>query len=141
MTTLQHPVLGIDIGGTNMRFALVDGALHLRAYEQLSTQAVFAHGAQPTQKLAQQIRAYCARHLQGEAPAAVSIGFPSTINRARTVVLQTPNIEGIPRARKHYTIKPGGKKAAGGMPFVTLLQTDFRRSDTNCSQNVQTFIV
>lgn len=85
MTTLQHPVLGIDIGGTNMRFALVDGALHLRAYEQLSTQAVFAHGAQPTQKLAQQIRAYCARHLQGEAPAAVSIGFPSTINRARTV--------------------------------------------------------
>ena len=96
MTTLQHPVLGIDIGGTNMRFALVDGALHLRAYEQLSTQAVFAHGAQPTQKLAQQIRAYCARHLQGEAPAAVSIGFPSTINRARTVVLQTPNIEGIP---------------------------------------------
>ena len=29
-------------------------------------------------------------------PKAVSIGFPSTINRARAVVVQTPNIACIP---------------------------------------------
>ena len=96
MTTLQRPVLGIDIGGTNMRFALVDGVLGLEAYEQLGTQTVFCGGAPPTEKLAEHIRAYCARHLAGAMPSAVSIGFPSTINRARTVVVQTPNIAGIP---------------------------------------------
>ena len=96
MMILQRPVLGIDIGGTNMRFALVDGSLCLKAYEQFSTQAVFCGGAPPTEKLAEHIRAYCARHLAGAMPAAVSIGFPSTINRARTVVVQTPNIAGIP---------------------------------------------
>ena len=96
MMILQRPVLGIDIGGTNMRFALVDGSLCLKAYEQFSTQAVFCGGAPPTEKLAEHIRAYCARPLAGAMPAAVSIGFPSTINRARTVVVQTPNIAGIP---------------------------------------------
>lgn len=96
MTTHKRPVLGIDIGGTNMRFALVDEALALQAYEQLSTQAVFAGTSHPTQKLAECIRDYCVRHLAGDMPAAVSIGFPSTINRARTVVVQTPNIACIP---------------------------------------------
>ena len=102
-----------------MRFALVDGSLCLKAYEQFSTQAVFCGGAPPTEKLAEHIRAYCARHLAGAMPAAVSIGFPSTINRARTVVVQTPNIAGIP---DDYAVvqELGGALALGWFSNVPL---------------------
>lgn len=96
MTKLQQPVLGIDIGGTNIRFGLVDSSLCLKAYERISTHDVFPDNAQPTEKLAEHIRDYCTRHLAGAMPSAVSIGFPSIINRARTVVVETPNIACIP---------------------------------------------
>lgn len=89
-------VLGIDIGGTNMRFGLVDAAHRLTAFERLGTRDTFLDDCDPAEKLAECIRAYCGRNLGGELPRAVSIGFPSTINRARTVVVQTPNIACIP---------------------------------------------
>ena len=37
MTITEQLVLGIDIGGTNMRFGLVNDALELTAFERLST--------------------------------------------------------------------------------------------------------
>ena len=89
-------VLGIDIGGTNMRFGLVDGSHRLSAFERQSTRDTFLEDCDPAQKLAACIRGYCGRNLGGKMPKAVSIGFPSTINRARTVVVQTPNIACIP---------------------------------------------
>lgn len=96
MTVSKQYVLGIDIGGTNMRFGLVDGTGCLKAYECLSTRNIFMRDCDPVQKLAACIKAYCSRNLGGMLPEAVSIGFPSTINRERTVVVQTPNIECIP---------------------------------------------
>ena len=96
MSASERLVLGIDIGGTNMRFALVDGKQNMTAFERLSTQSVFVGVEHPTQKLAECIRDYCARHLDDKMPLAVSIGFPSTINRDRTIVVQTPNIACIP---------------------------------------------
>ena len=80
-------VLGIDIGGTNMRFGLVDGSHRLTAFERQSTRDTFPKDCDPAQKLAECIRGYCGRSLGGKLPKAVSIGFPSTINRARTVVV------------------------------------------------------
>lgn len=96
MSASERLVLGIDIGGTNMRFALVDEEQNMTAFERLDTQSVFVGVEHPTEKLAECIRAYCGRNLGGKMPLAVSIGFPSTINRERTVVVQTPNIACIP---------------------------------------------
>lgn len=96
MTVNNTCILGIDIGGTNMRFGLVDSAHALTAFERLSTRDTFSDGCEPVKRLADCIRDYCSRNLQGQMPRAVSIGFPSTINRARTVVVQTPNIACIP---------------------------------------------
>ena len=96
MTEKEQYVLGIDIGGTNMRFGLVDSRHELSAFERLDTRATFAEGCDPAGRLAECIRSYCERSLSGAMPAAVSIGFPSTINRQRTVVVQTPNIACIP---------------------------------------------
>lgn len=89
-------VLGIDIGGTNFRFGLVDENNQLRDYEQVGTQRVFGGGKEALDCLETAVREYCVKHLQERMPGAVSIGFPSTINRERTVVLQTPNIDAIP---------------------------------------------
>ena len=88
-------VLGIDIGGTNFRFGLVDENNQLRDYEQVGTQRVFGGGKEALDCLETAVREYCVKHLQERMPGAVSIGFPSTINRERTVVLQTPNIDAI----------------------------------------------
>lgn len=96
MSASERLVLGIDIGGTNMRFALVDEQQNMTAFERLDTQSIFAEVGHPTEKLAECIRTYCGRYLDGAMPLAVSIGFPSTINRERTVVVQTPNIACIP---------------------------------------------
>lgn len=94
-------VLGIDIGGTNFRFGLVDEDNQLRDYEQVETQQVFGGDKEALDCLESSVREYCGKHLQGKMPGAVSIGFPSTINRERTVVLQTPNIDAIP---DHFSV-------------------------------------
>lgn len=96
MNVNKEFVLGVDIGGTNMRFGLVDAGNGIRAFERVSTRDTFEDGCDPAEKLGQCILFYCARNLGREIPAAVSIGFPSTINRQRTVVVQTPNIPCIP---------------------------------------------
>lgn len=89
-------VLGIDIGGTNMRFGLVDAADKIQAFTRENTRDAFEDGCDPAEKLKQCILSYCAQNLGREMPMAVSIGFPSTINRMRTIVVQTPNIPCIP---------------------------------------------
>lgn len=89
-------VLGIDLGGTNLRLGLVDESYHLFAFECISTRDTFAEGCDIAQKLTEHVHNYCKTYLQGEMPLAVCIGFPSTINRQRTIVVQTPNIAPIP---------------------------------------------
>lgn len=115
MTAPEQTVLGIDLGGTNMRFGLVNKAHELTAFERLSTREIFADGCNPVVKLAQSIREYCGRNLGGGLPQAVSIGFPSTINRARTVVVQTPNIACIP---DHFSVVEELGDALGVPVFI-----------------------
>ncbi len=92
----KNYILGIDIGGTNMRFGLVDPENRMEGFTRISTRDAFPDGCDPAERLGRFIRGYCERNAGGKMPQAVSIGFPSTINRARTVVVQTPNIPCIP---------------------------------------------
>lgn len=89
-------ILGIDIGGTNMRVGLVDIDNNIKSFEQVSTRSIFTDDCEPTNRLAKYIFDYCNSNLNGGIPGGLSIGFPSTINRDRTIVLQTPNISCIP---------------------------------------------
>jgi len=87
-------VLGIDIGGTHMRFGLVDQQYRLSHFAIEDTQRVLS-GDEPIGRLIERICAYCNTYLDGGKPDMVSIGFPSTIDRERRIVISTPNIKGM----------------------------------------------
>lgn len=84
-------ILGMDIGGTNMRIGLVNEQYHLFHLEMELTQNVLGC-ADPMDKMKEYIHMYCDKYLGGRMPAALSMGFPSTIDKTRRIVTSTPNI-------------------------------------------------
>lgn len=88
-------IVGMDVGGTNIRLGAVteDGRL-IHEYKTSSGQI---RGSQAGEKLLEILKEYCAA-LENIEICAVSIGFPSTMNRERTKVLSTPNIPGLDQA-------------------------------------------
>ncbi len=106
----KNCVLGIDIGGTNIRCGLIDNNYNIYFFQKENTHDVLSQGSDLALVLIRYIRNYCHTHLEDRLPLAVSIGFPSTINRQRTVVMQTPNIENVPN----------------NFPLVELLERDLK---------------
>lgn len=92
---MSEKVIGIDIGGTHIRVGLVDDKYNLLSCEIYKTQIVLKD-ADVTKKLAEIITEYCDKYNSGLMPLAVSIGFPSTIDKSRKVVVSTPNIKECP---------------------------------------------
>lgn len=90
----ENMILGMDIGGTNLRAGLCGEAEAPEGVEILSSAALFS-GGECLRALERFIRDYCARRLGGRLPRAVSIGFPSTLDKRRRVVLSTPNLPGM----------------------------------------------
>lgn len=88
-------VLGMDIGGTNIRVGLIapDRALH--GFQMTSSLRLFRKPDTEVQALAEYVQEYCFKNLAGERPRAVSIGFPSTLNKEKTKLLSTPNLPGF----------------------------------------------
>jgi allose kinase len=84
-------VLGIDIGGTHLRLGLAGEDLTLSGFELASS--TFLNSPDAPCLLADFISGYLER--MDCAPRAVSIGFPSTLDRARRRLLSTPNIMGL----------------------------------------------
>jgi len=84
-------VLGIDIGGTNVRLGLVTEALDLSNFIQLKTDSVFQSNC-PINDLASMIDNFIERYATNINITAISIGFPSTVDKEAKVVLSTPNI-------------------------------------------------
>ncbi len=86
-------VIGVDIGGTHVRMGTVDAAYGLEHFEMLPTATLV--GDRLLDNLADALARYRAAHALEGRVAALSMGLPSTLNRERTRVLQTPNIPGL----------------------------------------------
>jgi allose kinase len=84
-------ILGLDIGGTNLRSGFVDERYTLTGFRISSSQLICGDNA--PEKIAAYIRGTVAE--AGVIPAAISIGFPSTLDRNRRRLLSTPNLEGL----------------------------------------------
>ena len=80
-------VLSIDIGGTNFRIGAVCEDGSVVKFDKVPTASVI-HSGNVLADLAQYLKTFSA----GIAFDAAAIGFPATLNRERTQVLQAPNI-------------------------------------------------
>lgn len=135
---LEPVVLGIDIGGTNVRMGLVNKECQVESFEMVPTDELFAKNANPIDKFVAYIRGYIDKNLKGELLQAISAGFPSTISQDRKVVLQTPNIATIPDDFNAVEIF----NAAFNMPFFVnrdtnnLLFYDMRELDIEKCKDV-----
>jgi len=80
-------VLGIDIGGTNFRIGIVREDGSLAKFEKVPTASVFCSG-----DVLGDLAGFLKSASAGFPFDAVTIGFPATLNRDRTQVVQAPNI-------------------------------------------------
>ena len=82
-------IIGIDIGGTNFRIGAVNTEGEVTQFRKIPVAEVFR-----TEDALKDLLSYLAAYRAGTAEeiAAVSIGFPATINRERTRVLRAPNL-------------------------------------------------
>jgi len=87
-------VLGIDIGGTHVRLGLVTENHDLSNFTQLKTESVFKSN-DPINDLSKMIDNYIEKYAANKQISAVSIGFPSTVDKEAKVVLSTPNIPAL----------------------------------------------
>lgn len=87
-------ILGMDIGGTNIRAGLVDKDYRVWNFVIESSTAVF-NSQNSIDRLIDFISGYCAKYAGGKMPRAISIGFPSTLDKNRKRLLSSPNIRGF----------------------------------------------
>lgn len=95
MNETNQYVLGLDIGGTNIRAGLVAPDYSLSGFKMTSSVGLFETPGRQVEALADYVWRYCGTNTGGKAPQAVSIGFPSTLNKEKTRLLSTPNLPGF----------------------------------------------
>jgi len=91
-------VLGIDIGGTHIRLGLVNKECQLFDFTQIKTNVVFKTNC-PVDDLLGAINDYLGACGEHERVRAISIGFPSTIDKEVKTVLSTPNVPTLQNVR------------------------------------------
>lgn len=85
-------VIGIDIGGTNIRLGVVDEKLHLSHFEKSSS--AFLREPDSSEKLVDFLRNYMERYALTDIEA-IRIGVPSMVDRDRDYVYRAPNLGGL----------------------------------------------
>lgn len=89
-------VVGVDIGGTNIRIGLVDYKYNVTNFVlESSNQIIDDDMNEESKKLIKFIKKYIDNQNKNIKIIALSIGFPSTIDRERKKILSTPNIKGF----------------------------------------------
>lgn len=91
---MEKVVLGMDIGGTNIRIAMQREGHDTENFCKVGRKIVLT-GSRPIDALAGFIEEYIAKYCGGNRPQAVVIGFPAAMDAGRRTVLQAPNVPGI----------------------------------------------
>ncbi|MEG1426143.1 MAG: allose kinase [Oscillospiraceae bacterium] len=87
-------VVGIDVGGTNIRIGREESGGSLVDFRKVPCKSVFT-GVRSAQALAKFVMDYVSENCHGINPLAVAVGFPATLSANRDKVLQAPNVAGI----------------------------------------------
>lgn len=86
-------IIGLDIGGTNVRIGIVNEAGAVSGFEILKSEDLLNEN--PIGNLALYIKDYILKITDSSKIIGISLGFPSTIDKTRKVVLSTPNLRGM----------------------------------------------
>lgn len=102
-------VLGIDIGGTNIRMGLVDSDYQLTCFERQSCQALLHENAIPN--LIGAVKEFLARNAADCTVSAIAIGIPGQVGRDHSYVYSVPKVQGLQDSDLGNTVS-----AAVGIP-------------------------
>ena len=80
-------VLSIDIGGTNFRVGIVSANRTVEKLDRIPTASVIRSG-----NVLEDLFGFLSVYAEGISFDAVAVGFPATLNRERTQVVQAPNV-------------------------------------------------
>lgn len=87
---MEKVIIGIDLGGTNLRIGAVSKDNHLENFSKISS-AVIADAEKPIEKICEIIEEYKEKnHL--EQLEAISIGVPSSVENDKETIICTTNI-------------------------------------------------
>ena len=90
----KNCVIGIDIGGTNIRIGHTDEAGELADFERISSKETFKDG-NISESLAEVLEDYISRNCVGLEILQIVIGIPAALSADRKEILQVPNIKGM----------------------------------------------
>ena len=87
-------VIGIDIGGTNIRIGRTDENDQLVDFERVSSKETFKDG-NISESLTEVLKNYLDKYCQNVQVKQIAIGIPATLSSDRKQILQVPNIKGM----------------------------------------------
>ncbi len=87
-------ILGVDIGGTNIRLGLVDEENRLSDYRKVRQEEIL-QGEDTLESLAQYLKRYLADCAEGKEVLALAAGIPAAMSKDRSTVWNAPNIKGF----------------------------------------------
>jgi len=107
---LSSYIVGVDIGGTNIRIGAVD------SNAQLTNEKIFSSQKFQGEDAAYTLLGYLKEYILAlESPVqALSLGFPSTIDKERHTVINTPNLIGF----NNIAVKSIYERALGIPVFI-----------------------
>ena len=109
-------VLGVDIGGTNIRLGLVDEENRLSDYRKVPQESILS-GKDTIESLAAYLESYLQECGQGKEIQALVAGIPAAMSRDRSTVWNAPNIRGFSGKNVLSVLQPH-------FPFPVLLERD-----------------
>ena len=86
-------VLGVDIGGTNIRLGLVDEKNQLSGYRKIPQEEIL-QGEDTLKSLAEYLKQYLKDRAEGKEVVAIAAGIPAAMSRDRSTVWNAPNNQG-----------------------------------------------
>lgn len=92
MSLSDSVVAGFDIGGTNLRAGMVDRDRNITHFALGSSRELLTDRGS-ADRLVRYIVTYIDE--TGLTPEAIAVGFPSTVDRTRRIVLSTSNVPGL----------------------------------------------
>ena len=91
----KQQVIGVDVGGTNIRLARIDAHGKISKRHQMQAQLSALSAADAASRVVETLQSLIRPHLTKQPITAVGIGFPGFFDTEGSLLLSSPNIPGL----------------------------------------------